>query len=98
VERAGVLSMVVPRRPKYTPQDIHAGTKHEMEHTKDRKVAKEIALSHLKQHYTYYRVLPAAEATMAALENKPPGQPGTRRRRPQQRTDYPPAFGGTPWG
>ena len=73
---------MVLRKPRYTKQDLAAGTKHEMEHTKDRKVARKIAEQHLKQHPTYYRVLPAAVALMALQENKPPGKPRKKPRAP----------------
>lgn len=74
------------RKPKYTPQDVAAGTKHEMEHTKGmpkskkRAVAKKIALQHLSEHFSYYRVLPAAEATMSAIENRPAGKPRKKKK------------------
>jgi hypothetical protein len=78
------------RKPKYTPQDVAAGTKHEMEHTKGmpkskkRAFAKKICLSHLEEHPTYYRILPAAEATMSAIENRPAGKPKKKRKPAQQ--------------
>ena len=76
----------VKRKPKYTPQDVAAGTKHEMEHTRGvpktqkRRLAKKIAIDHLKEHPTYYRILPAAEATMSAMENRPAGKPRKKRK------------------
>jgi hypothetical protein len=78
------------RKPKYTPQDVAAGTKHEMEHTRGvpksrkRSVAKKIATDHLKEHPTYYRVLPMAENLMSLQENKPPGKPKKKRKPAQQ--------------
>lgn len=78
------------RKPKYTPQDVAAGTKHEMEHTKGmpkskkRAFARKTAIDHLKSHPSYYRVLPAAESVMSALENRPPGKPRKKRKPAQQ--------------
>jgi hypothetical protein len=82
------------RKPKYSNADLAAGTRHELEHTKDRKVAKQTAIDHLKQHPTYYRVLPAAEQIMGALENRKPKV--RKRRRPAQRPWNP--MTDTPWG
>ena len=61
----------IKKGAKYTRADIIAGTKHEMEHTKDRREAKRIAVQHLNEHYTYYRVLPMAEQVMNIRENQP---------------------------
>jgi hypothetical protein len=46
------------------------GTKHEMEHTKNPRVAKRIALDHLKEHPTYYTYLKKAERQMSLAEKK----------------------------
>lgn len=82
------------RKPKYSNADLAAGTRHELEHTKDRKVAKQTAIDHLQKHPTYYRVLPAAEQIMGALENRKPKV--RKRRRPAQRPWNP--MTDTPWG
>lgn len=46
---------------------VRKGIKHELEHTKDKKVAREIALDHLKEDPKYYdkldKVLPEAATT-----------------------------------
>jgi hypothetical protein len=75
--------MVVIRgkRYKFTQNDIRAGTQHEMEHTKSRKEARQIAMDHLREHPTYYKVLPIAEAYMTAQERKSAVPPKKRRRR-----------------
>ena len=82
------------KKPAYSPYDLQEGTKHEMEHTKDRAVARKIATDHLKEHPTYYRVLPMAEQMMSLQENK---NLPKKRKRPAVRTGGP-AWGGTPWG
>jgi len=82
------------KKPKYSNQDVAIGTKHEMEHTNDRRVARQIATDHLKEHPTYYRVLPMAEQMMSLQENK---NLPKKRKRPAMRTSGP-AWGGTPWG
>jgi hypothetical protein len=82
------------RKPRYSNADLAAGTRHEMEHTKDRALAKKTAIDHLKKHPTYYRVLPAAEQMMNALENRKPKV--RKRRRPAPRPFNP--LVDTPWG
>ena len=65
------ISTRIPKNAKYTKADIIAGTKHELEHTRDRKEAKRIAVAHLNEHWSYYKVLPVAEQMMNVQENKP---------------------------
>jgi hypothetical protein len=66
------MSSRIPKNAKYTGGDIALGTKIELEHTRDRRLARNISIQHLNEHYTYYRVLPAAEQFMSILENKKP--------------------------
>ena len=89
---------------KINPRDVQIGTKHEMEHTKDRKVAKKIALDHLKEHPLYYRVLPQAEETMSLLEDKNKKLVAKKKHKRNQRggtmgiapwNGLPPGFGGS---
>ena len=70
------------KKYKFTEADLRAGTKHELEHTKDRKIARKTALDHLRVHPYYYRVLPMAEQVMVVMENKPPKMKKKRRRAP----------------
>ena len=84
------------KKPKYSNQDVAIGTKHELEHTKDRRVARQIATDHLKEHPMYYRVLPMAEQLMTIEENK--GRiPIKKKKRPVARPTGA-MWGGTPWG
>jgi hypothetical protein len=46
---------------KYDKKQIHMGTNVEMEHTNDRKKAKEIAKDHLEEHGKYYTALKKME-------------------------------------
>ena len=85
----------IPKDKKVDPRWLAVGTKTEMEHTKDRKVAKQIATQHLIEHPTYYRVLPAAESAMTAMEQK---HPPVKRRRAPQRRGYNPMTDGLPPG
>jgi len=84
------------KKPAYSPYDLQEGTKHEMEHTKDRAVARKIATDHLKEHPTYYRMLPLAEQMMTIEENKKPKKKHRRPHAPVRPTDA--MHGGTPWG
>lgn len=86
----------IPKDKKVDGRWLAVGIKTEMEHTKDRKVAKQIATHHLIEHPTYYRVLPAAEQTMSMLENKRP--PVKKRRVASQRRGYNPMTDGLPPG
>ena len=45
----------------FEPQQLEIGIKHEMEHTKDRKIAKEIAKDHLSEDPNYYKKLKKIE-------------------------------------
>lgn len=85
----------IPKDKKVDPRWLAVGTKTEMEHTKDRKVARQIATQHLIEHPTYYRVLPAAEQTMGMLENK---RPPVKKRRAPVRRSYNPMTDGLPPG
>ena len=82
------------KKPAYSTYDLSVGTKHEMEHTKDRKVARQIATDHLKEHPTYYRVLPMAEQLMSLQENK---KAPKKRKRPTALKPTGAMYGGTPW-
>lgn len=87
--------MMRPQK-KIDPRYLAIGTRIEMEHTKDRTVARKIATDHLREHPTYYRVLPAAEQFMGILENKKP--PARHRRRSPQRPGMPQGFYDVPPG
>jgi hypothetical protein len=52
------------------PAQIRMGTKHELEHTKNHKQARKIAMDHLKEHPHYYTYLNKAERQMRKDENK----------------------------
>lgn len=45
----------------FNEKDLEDGIKHEMEHTKDRQVAKEIAKDHLSEDPNYYKKLKKIE-------------------------------------
>ena len=45
----------------FDEKDLEDGIKHEMEHTKDRQVAKEIAKDHLSEDPNYYKKLKKIE-------------------------------------
>jgi hypothetical protein len=45
----------------FNRKDLEDGIKHEMEHTKDRSVAKEIAKDHLTEDPNYYKKLKKIE-------------------------------------
>jgi hypothetical protein len=91
------VSSKVPKTPKYSKADIAAGTKHEMEHTKDRTVAKRIAVAHLNEHWSYYRVLPIAESMMNVQENKALPKPKRRRKAPARGPAGLPLWGQMPF-
>jgi len=74
-----------PLPKKVDPRDLDYGTKHEMEHTKDKAVARRIALDHLEEHPTYYRYLPVAEQMMTIQENKRMPVRKKKRRKPAAR-------------
>jgi hypothetical protein len=59
-------------KPKITKAAIKSGTKHELEHTKSKKVAKKIAMDHLKKHGLYYskKGLPTMEKKLTKAEAK----------------------------
>ena len=82
------------KKYKFTEADLRVGTKHEMEHTKNRKEARKIALDHLREHFLYYRVLPAAEQMMTVQEQKNPLKKQLRKkRRPRPAGSPLPNFG-----
>jgi hypothetical protein len=41
----------------FNKKDLEDGIKHEMEHTKDRSIAKEIAKDHLSEDPNYYKII-----------------------------------------
>ena len=45
----------------FNEKDLEHGIKHEMEHTKDRGIAKEIAKDHLSEDPNYYKKLKKIE-------------------------------------
>lgn len=45
----------------FNQEQLKNGIKHEMEHTKDRKIAKEIAKDHLSEDPNYYKKLKKIE-------------------------------------
>lgn len=45
----------------FDSEQLENGIKHEMEHTKDRKIAKEIAKDHLTEDPNYYKKLKKIE-------------------------------------
>lgn len=50
------------KSPKdFDAEQLAVGTKHEMEHTKDSKIAREIAMDHLAEDKDYYKKLKAVE-------------------------------------
>lgn len=57
----------VQSSPRIPPKAIAHGTRHEMEHTDDPKVARKIALDHLRENHRYYEIIEKAlkEATPA---------------------------------
>ena len=58
--RAPELQMITPDpRPDsaYDPVQLEAGIKVEMEHTKNREVAKSIAKTHIDENRSYYKIL-----------------------------------------
>ena len=84
----------MPKRYPVHEKDLRKGAKHELEHTNSIRTARRIAKDHLREHPTYYQVLPLAEQMMKRKEQhiKP-----IRRTRPMPRPQS--AFmGGTPWG
>ena len=48
----------------FDPEQLEAGTRHELEHTSDREIAREIAMDHLAEHRDYYRYLGGMERRM----------------------------------
>lgn len=60
----------MPSRRQYRVdrKQLDIGTKHEMEHTTSERTARRIARDHLREHPTYYKVLPIAEKAMTRNE------------------------------
>ena len=56
--------------PSISKVQIRMGTQHELEHTSSRKVARRIAMDHLKEHPQYYTFLNKAERQMSLAEKK----------------------------
>ena len=84
--------MPLPRKyAKINPRWLAVGAKHEMEHTKNRSEARKIALDHLKEHPSYYQVLPMAEQAMNIVENR---KPPAKRKRRAPAPNVPPGFYG----
>ena len=81
------------KKYKFSESDLKAGTKHEMEHTKDRREARRIALDHLRHHPSYYQVLPVAEQMMAMRESKDPLKVKKKKRRVRPTGPSMPNFG-----
>ena len=84
----------MPKRYPVREKDLKIGAKHKMEHTTSIRTARRISRDHLREHPTYYQVLPLAEQMMKRKEQhiKP-----IRRTRPMPKPQS--AFmGGTPWG
>ena len=80
------------KKYKFTEADLKAGTKHELEHTTDRKVARKTALDHLRKHPSYYRILPIAEQMMTVQDSKDPLKQ-KKKRRPRPAGSSLPNFG-----
>lgn len=58
-----------PRRQyRVDRKQLEIGAKHEMEHTDSPRTARRIARDHLREHPTYYKVLPVAEKMMSSQE------------------------------
>ena len=55
------------------PEQLAIGTKVEMEHTDDPRLARRIALDHLAEHPDYYRALRKMERRLAGSRRNPPG-------------------------
>ena len=62
--------MKADKEPQYDPEQLKMGTKHEMEHTDDPKVAAKTAKDHLRKHPKYYTYLEAMERQMEKDEKK----------------------------
>ena len=56
--------------PDYTQEQLRIGTKVELEHTKDPKIAEGIAIDHLKEHPDYYKELAKMEKKLGTTDNK----------------------------
>ena len=60
------------KQPKdFDPKALQEGEKHEMEHTNDNSIAREIAMDHLQEDPNYYKKIKTIEKTM--LEVTPDG-------------------------
>ena len=76
---------------KVNPRWLAVGAKHEMEHTRDRGMARKIAGDHLIEHPSYYQVLPMAEQAMNIVENR---KPPVKRKRREPVSNMPAGFYG----
>jgi hypothetical protein len=56
----------------FNKKQVAIGIKTEMEHTTSRRVAKRIALDHLREHPQYYTYLLRMEREMKKLDKKKP--------------------------
>ena len=59
------------RPENFDPAELARGTKHELEHTRDREIATEIAMDHLAEDEAYYQKLDAMER--GAFRDNPGG-------------------------
>lgn len=64
--RGGLADSMGPRQ--FDPEELRRGAEHELEHTDDPDVAREIAMDHLSEDPNYYANLDAMEA--ASEEHK----------------------------
>ena len=86
-----------PRRYRVDRRDVEIGAKHEMEHTRSKAMARKIARDHLREHPTYYDVLPVAEREMVAREVNMKALPKKKKIRQQQQPSTPPGWNSVPW-
>lgn len=59
-----IMRVNIRKRVPYSKAELERGTRHEMEHTKNKEAAKKIAEDHLREYPTYYRRLAEAERVM----------------------------------
>jgi hypothetical protein len=60
------------RPSDFDPKELRRGTKHELEHTNDPKIAREIAMDHLAEDEAYYEKLEAIERRPSMQANPHP--------------------------
>ena len=56
------------RPSDFDPEQLRIGTKVELEHTGDRRIAREIAMDHLAEHPAYYKELAKMEAKLERMK------------------------------